>query len=256
MTKPKSIPSIQVKLDRQLIAYATAASAACAGILASPRAVEAKVVYTPANVAVLPEGILPIDLNNDGIPDFVVRLDRCTYQNNCLVVNPWTEGNGIRGLNGRASAGVYGLAVGPQQRFLTQFRKFSWSGSYVGFMVDAGAYGSGSWSGGPWANTTNRYLGLKFLIDGQIHYGWARMSVRVMRDKIRLTGYAYETIPNQQIFEGVTQDLPSATNLPPTDFLTSTPQPATLGLLARGTDGLAIWRRDDEVLPPEIAPCA
>src|SRR5258708_5583525 len=152
-------------------------------------------------------------------------------------------------------AGVYGFAVGPQGRFLTQVRKTGTYGSYgyVGFMVDGGAYGTNTWSGGPWANTTNRYLGLKFLIDGKVHYGWARMSVRILRNKIRLTGYAYETIPNQQILEGQTQN-PNTSGLPPADLLNPVPHPASLGTLARGVDGLAIWRRDDEVVARQTTP--
>jgi hypothetical protein len=193
--------------------------------------------------------MMPIDLDNDGNPDFVIRFPRCAYRSNCLIVNPWLEGNGIKGFNGRASAGVSGMAVGPQGHFLTQLRQFQSYASYgyVGFMVNAGAYGSGSWSGGPWADTTNRYMGFRFLINGEVHYGWARMSIRVMRDKIRLTGYAYETIPNHQIIEGQTQDL-NAENFAPADLLAPVPQPANLGMLARGADALAIWRRDEEVV--------
>jgi hypothetical protein len=237
---------VQARLDRKLVAYAAAATAAGIGLLAAPKTANAEVVYTPANVAVkIAGGMLALDLDNDGNPDFVVELITCGFRSNCLVVNPWLEGNGIRGFNGRASAASYGAAIGPQGRFLTQFRKFgSWSRSYVGFMVNAGAYGSGSWSGGPWANSTNRYLGLKFLIDGKVHYGWARMSVRVLRNKVLLTGYAYETIPNHQILAGHTSGL-SASNPAPNDRIAPSRQPASLGLLARGTDALAIWRRED-----------
>ena len=75
-----------------------------------------------------------------------------------------------------------------------------------------------------------RYLGLKFLIRGKVHYGWARLNVTVGNSKITatLTGYAYETIPNNPIIAGKTkgpdeatvQELNAALNLP-------IPEPAT-----------------------------
>jgi hypothetical protein len=91
---------------------------------------------------------------------------------------------------------------------------------------------------GPWVNKTNRYLGLKFVINGQDHYGWARLSTTHSLTG-SLTGYAYETVPNKQILEGATSDT-AAVDLPdpPTQY------PASSGMLARGVDALAIWRRD------------
>jgi hypothetical protein len=245
MTSVKSAYFIPALLDRRLVAYAAAATAAGVAVLSAP-ASEAEIVYTPTNVAMMYYPLL-IDLNNDGITDFAIQFFRCTYQNNCLVVNPWVAGNGIEGLDGRADAGIDGFPVGPQQHFLTQFRKFSWSGSYVGFMLDAGGYGGGSWSGGPWADTTNRYLGFKFVINGEVHYGWARMSIRALRHKIRLTGYAYETIPNKQIIEGQTEGSETST-IAPADILAPASQQAGLGALARGAEALSIWRREDDVV--------
>jgi hypothetical protein len=32
---------------------------------------------------------------------------------------------------------------------------------------------------GSWKDVTNRYLGLKLVIKGKIHYGWAQLSVTV-----------------------------------------------------------------------------
>jgi hypothetical protein len=95
---------------------------------------------------------------------------------------------------------------------------------------------------GRWFNATKRYLGLKFEINGKIHYGWTRLSV-IGRQRITatLTGYAYETIPNKPINAGQAK---SATDDPTNEdsgpgasvtnpFLDS-PQPAALGLLALG----------------------
>jgi hypothetical protein len=62
-----------------------------------------------------------------------------------------------------------------------------------------------------------------------------------------LTGYAYETEPNTMIVEGSLSDGTSE-NVPPTDLLAPAPQPASLGTLARGADGLTLWRREEEVI--------
>jgi hypothetical protein len=35
----------------------------------------------------------------------------------------------------------------------------------------------GSWAGKKDKGVRNRYLGLKFVVDGEVHYGWARLSV-------------------------------------------------------------------------------
>jgi hypothetical protein len=61
-----------------------------------------------------------------------------------------------------------------------------------------------------------------------------------------LSGYAYETTPNTTIIEGHTHTT-SASNIAPSDLLAPNPQPATLGMLARGADALALWRREDDL---------
>jgi hypothetical protein len=101
---------------------------------------------------------------------------------------------------------------------------------------------------GPWADVTNRYLGFKFLINGQVHYGWARLSVAKYLQSVLLTGYAYETTPNKTIIEGHISGPETADAFVPANPLTPGAKPATLGMLARGSDGLALWRREEEAV--------
>ena len=91
---------------------------------------------------------------------------------------------------------------------------------------------------GPWVGkgngVRNRYLGLKFVIHGKVHYGWARLSVTLAHHRQyddvsgTLTGYAYETIPNKAILAG---------QITGPDVITV--QPETLGGLARGKNSLS-----------------
>jgi len=62
---------------------------------------------------------------------------------------------------------------------------------------------------------------LKFTVKGKVHYGWARLTVKVLggaRIKTTVTGYAYKTIANKPIKAGKTKG------------------PATLGRLAQGAN--------------------
>jgi hypothetical protein len=61
--------------------------------------------------------------------------------------------------------------------------------------------------------TKQAYLGLKFTIKGQVHYGWARLGYISANHpaKAKLTGYAYETIPNKPIVAGKTHGRDEAT---------------------------------------------
>jgi hypothetical protein len=108
----------------------------------------------------------------------------------------------------------------------------------------------GSW--GRWRNVTNRYIGARFQVNGQFHYGWARLNVRVVSKNsceivATLTGYAYETVPNRPIIAGKTQSA-DAKRPAHASLKTNTPEPATLGVLALGSPGLSIWRREESVV--------
>jgi hypothetical protein len=91
---------------------------------------------------------------------------------------------------------------------------------------------------GQWMYTKNRYLGLQFVINGEVHYGWARLSVSLIKPTpfgggiyAVLTGYAYETVPNKPIITGKTKG---------PDVITL--DPATLGQLAAGASQIPTWR--------------
>jgi hypothetical protein len=105
---------------------------------------------------------------------------------------------------------------------------------------------------GPWINQRSRYLGLKFMINGEVHYGWAQLSDTCLKGVGKyfglggeniavLTGYAYETVPNQAIAAGSTG---AGISAPP--VRTPAPAPATLGLLAKGAPALSIWRPEQD----------
>ena len=184
--------------------YALAAGAVGAGALASASQAEAKVVYTPANVNIAQNSAMfKLDLNHDGVPDFglINQFRTFSMSNDArLLAKPLKSANDISGKPGHSSYPlVYALAkgdkIGPQAKFDVDY-------PLGGAMAVYGQYSAGYWQ------HTTAYLGLKFVIKGKIHYGWARVKV-ARRDprgyNATLTGYAYETIANKAILAGATK---------------------------------------------------
>jgi len=237
MLKPTERPdrrstiNVCSKLENKLAAYFTAATAAGVGVLALAQPAEGKIVYTPADIVI--GGHTALDLNHDGVNDFVF------YETGW---GDWTHllASGVVASNrilGYVSALRAGVPVGPKGVF-----------SRSGMMATFGhSISNTSVIRGKWANVKNRYLGLQFSINGETHYGWARLTVTVKDGMLAtLTGYAYETIPNKRIITGKTSGVDSA------EIETNTRQAAVssvnLGMLARGADALVLWRRDREML--------
>ena len=171
----RATATLRAKLERNLSTYAVAAGAAGIGLLAVPSVAEAEVVYTPTHINVL---AAPIDLNNDGIPDFHASLYYECAGGGCgadLFASALSAGGGIqvgkRGPN-MAAARKTGGKIGPQKQFLPRHA----------FMAEARTSLGSFFTSGSWVNVKSRYLGLNFKIGDQTHYGWARLTVRVSYD--------------------------------------------------------------------------
>jgi len=220
---PRVATRLSSSFHHRLSLYALAVTAVSAGPLAVTPKAEAKVIYTPAHVIVGNGGLqrYDLDLNHDGVTDitFETFLGGCTDGCQALLDVLLPSGNRFRGE--KAGAGIdYVSALRPGVKIdgsgmldCPSFCEMAASGT--------GAYGPG----GEWLNVNNRYLGLRFTINGKNHYGWARLSVAVKPTRVRatLTGYAYETIPNKRIISG---------KIKGSNVITA--QPGSLGDLARG----------------------
>ena len=238
------------KTERAVFNYSVVDGAAGVSLLALAQPSEAKIVYTPARTVVSPNSSLKIDLNGDGINDFTLtefgfsanRVNTgSTHSSGVLNVSGAQSANQVLGaasLNiGYASALAAKVSVGASDPFLAGKSQ----------LMEACLIMQGSTlvNRGKWINAKNKYLGLKFVISGQTHFGWARLSVRRSGCAITtvLTGYAYETVANKPIPAGKTSGPVEAADL---ISPSNAPLPPALGLLAQGTDGVAIWRKEPE----------
>jgi hypothetical protein len=189
----------------QLNMYAVAASAAGVGLLALAAPAQAEVVYTPANQVIGHNGVYALDVNHDGTVDFLIQ--QWNYgnwaSNNQLLADP-AVGNGVEGVRRAAAVLQPGQGIGPSQNFIAGDQN-----GEVMLSVTHTTTGGPSHLHGSWANVSNRYLGLKFQVSGQIHYGWARVNVqrKGFHFLATLTGYAYETTPNTAINAGQTSEV-------------------------------------------------
>jgi hypothetical protein len=194
-------------LEKKLIGYAAAASAAGVGMLACSLPVEGKVISTVNWIQILPRSTANLDLNNDGIPDFQFSnpFMRSYYRYRfygTLKILPQAQSNAIWGTGGSASALASGVTIGSGGKFQPG-HQFMAAASY---RLQYGAYYGNYASAGPWKQTSRSYLGFKFIINGEVHYGWARVNAVATNGGMyaAVSEYAYETEPNKSIRTGQT----------------------------------------------------
>src|SRR5579863_3731826 len=190
------------RFNKAIAAYASAASAVGVAILAAAQPAEGKIVYTKTREIFT--GVTqahPLDLNHDGIADFSISYCSCRGQ----APTAWTltgpAGNSVRfgpAFPGYAGALSSGAPIGPKQAFIP----VNYNSVFLAFR----GYYNGYYSGGSWLGGKSAYLGLKFMIHGEVHFGWARLTVPKNLRSIVLTGYAYETTPNKPLKAGQTSE--------------------------------------------------
>ena len=251
----KTVSNLSESVHQQLSMYALTAVLATVGVLALTRSSAAKIVYTPTNVQISRR--YDLDLNHDGITDvafFVIdKVSTCPpNQDRSLWEEPVLR-NGSEADTLGALALAEGARIGKGGSFqgrVALMVSSTWIRSFICMKIDAGH----------WQDVSNGYLGLQLKIHGKTHYGWARLSVQPNFSSINatLTGYAYETIPGKSLKAGqrkeaaddpTNEDLGSGAFL--TDPIPDAPQPASLGVLALGAQGV-LWRRKESALEGEL----
>jgi hypothetical protein len=207
--KKRGSVSLDKGFDHRLFSYAAAASAAGVAALSLAQPCHAQIVYTNAHQVIDPNSHYSLDLNNDGLPDFTITntIGSCSFGPRCVLQNLWVFGAGTNQVwdnynSGRQAAGLLpGSIIGPGVRFYG-----------YGLMDRCEATRSSVYGSGSWFEARGGYLGLAFSIDGQTHYGWARLSSQVKgrcHSSVLLTGYAYETVPGKPIEAGQIHDKPN-----------------------------------------------
>jgi hypothetical protein len=188
--------------------------------LSSPA--DARVLYTKVDkrIAGGPGGAYHLSLNNSRIVDFNLYWDfngdqwmrvlpsKAEHSNMVIGGALYSDSHHRKFASSAAYALSSGVAVGQSAKFQP---KHSWM-----FRWQISCTTGGDWCLlGPWYLAENKYLGLMFHISGTVHYGWARISWYPNHSSCgnqvykggcyKVTGYAYETIPDKAIITGKTK---------------------------------------------------
>jgi hypothetical protein len=214
-------------LECRWLSYALAAGATLACTAPS----HAEVVFTPSNATLLgTSGQLAIDLDNDGTADFTLIIKNVrSFSGYSLVPGLGVYGNkrsaqiGASPFGGFARALPKGFQIAGGQHFQASASMESWWGQK-----------------GSWGNVVHRFLGLRFLIDGKVHYGW--IGFRKVNDNFvdfgaYLGGWAYESDPDTPIGAGNTEGAAQST---------ASVHPSSLEVLAKGHKGIEQRRQRTE----------
>jgi len=242
-------------LSRQVAQYSIAAAVAGVSMLALAAPAAGEVVVTRKTIPVpltTLDALEPVKVSmaNNGIDDFRFYLAGDT---------------GFRFLwvdRSNSSNGVIPSATYPATaKILPRAAKIGPSADFRCCYVDVIEHSftntdgprkfSGQWGGNP----QNSYLGVRFLLNGQTHYGWIRLTVSTYANagqpymSAKITGYAYETVPNKPILAGTAATVTSASEKPTAKAQApkniKNQAGPSLGMLAAGADALPVWRREE-----------
>jgi hypothetical protein len=250
-------------LNRQLGVYSLAAAAAGVSILAVATPAESEVVVTNKTIQIplanLGHGGVDISFQNNGVNDLKLVLSSFSVfgnNGNSLKAVNASEGQGVLGQHSSRVNNALALAKGARIGAGRYFVPGPGKGTYFSYGRSAArlagthtsSFESGHTVDGPWAgDDKTAYLGVQFLIDGETHYGWVRLTVSTTtprRSSATILAYAYETEAGKPIFAGETEGPTAEVQAP--ENMRKQPGPA-LGMLAAGAEGLPLWRREESL---------
>lgn len=161
----------------------------------SPIANEAQIVYTDVSPDSLVGSVYELDVNNDGTAEF--RIMAVTEGGIAIV-----KAEGITPED--SLAGYYGgfPNVAGYPFALSSETSIGISNSWV----DKGILGGNHpviMEDAKWNAGQSRYLGLRFNIAGNVHYGWARLRVESGYTAFTVREYAYNSAAGEPILSGV-----------------------------------------------------
>ena len=154
-----------------------------------------------------------LDLNDDGIDDFqIIHSQPYSYPSfsffaDRLAIRPLAVAN--EALIDDPSAGTYaypfaldsgsvissGQATWNNNGFgSSSFQSLNWTSTYYGALYNDGNF----------VDVTDKFIGLRFNISGQTHYGWVRLDVSADASVWTVKDYAYNTTPGEAINAGQT----------------------------------------------------
>jgi hypothetical protein len=249
-SRPASVlsPLLRSKLDK----YGLAAAAGI-GLAALTTPAQGEVVFTPAHQEVGRKALF-LDLNHDGIPDFDIHRTIFALADSAGVLVSSLNGNRVfdsGGFRGDVANLPSGYAVGPNTARFGLGGRFSSIWGPAKLLYNCFIFSGPPSCTGPWYKTQSAYVGFQFRIQGETHYGWARLKTIVaepQKIQVILVGYAYETIADKPIVTGqtsgqVTSDESNKDSSEKPQASNDSPQSApTLGMLSAGASAIPLWR--------------
>jgi hypothetical protein len=236
--------STHTNIDRGLKLYSAAAIAAGVGMLALAQPAESEVVITHVKIPITNVGgPVQIDINGDGINDFSFSMYSFAYHSFRATLNVTPlAGAAVQASTfrnaGYATALPWGAVISPSLNFDSHAARVERlnGNAYPPF----GRCTVGLWGGNP---TFARYLGVKFLINGQTHFGWVRLNVATSPGlTATIVAYGYETVANKNIRAGSLKGAALAREDADASQVSKPAVGPSLGMLALGADGLKMWR--------------
>lgn len=246
-------------LNHRLAFYSLTAAVAGVSVLALAQPAESEVIVTKKTIPIptsLGLTTVPISLTNNGINDFSFSLYSAPGYTSRRALRMWPlEGGAVVAQSQAhrvpsALALVRGAKIGPSAHFSNDnFASIEESQRGCSTEVSSCFHQfSGLWGGSP----KNRFLGVRFLINGETHYGWIRLTVTSTgRDDVSgtITGYAYETVANKPILAGTAGTAAATAHKTNPELQspinTQRKSGPSLGMLASGSEALPLWRREE-----------
>lgn len=229
--------------DHRVRVYTLAAAAAGVSMLAMSLPAEGSVVVTRKNIAIPLNGTVSVDLNKDGLADFEFSLTSSfvnSKRHDNLTAKGLTGGKMVGGKlkpssapygNPYASALARGKKIGPSAHFSSAHGKIT-------IERQVHAESAGTYYGNWYAIGPDHFLGVKFQIKGQTHFGWIRLTVETGAFTATITEFSYETVANKTVEVGLSSSSAGAKS-------TEAHSRGSLGMLALGAEGLALWKQRD-----------
>ncbi len=140
-----------------------------------------------------------LDLNNDKIIDFTVNSDFDSWEKWLVIASNPNAENGILSVAPWYSHPVP-LNSGNEIFNLRGYRNGEYYETW-GIFAIGNCFGGEQGCSYDWKDKSDMYLGLRFIVNGQRHYGWARLDVISFTQWV-IKDYAYNATPNKLILAG------------------------------------------------------